>query len=232
MSRVDCHVHTKASWDGLLDYRRCIAEAVAAGLDAVIVCDHNTLSGAEALRDMNPPFRVISGIELSTTDGELLAFFIRENIPARLPAEEAIARVHAQGALVVLPHPFVRTAANRIRPRNLERLVDLADAVEGFNGRNGRASTDEIGREWATRHGKPLTAGSDAHLPGGIGTAYLEIDDFSDAASFLANLPAARPVVTRRSSDLANVLGFARVLARLAFNRLHGTHSDPNERKG
>jgi len=231
MMRVECHVHTEASWDGLLDYRRFIAEAVAAGLDAVIVCDHNTLSGAEMLRGMNPPFRVISGIELSTTDGELLAFFIRENIPARLRAEEVIARVRAQGALVVLPHPFVRTAANRLRPRTLERVIDLVDAVEGFNGRNGRASMDELGREWAARHGKPLTAGSDAHLPGGIGTAYLEIDDFTDAAGFLANLPAARPVVTRRSSDLASVLGFAQVLARLAINRLHVARHDPQERK-
>lgn len=230
--RVDCHVHTQASWDCLLNYRDFVADAVANRIDAVIVCDHNTLAGVEALQKMNPPFRVIPGAEITTSEGELLGFFIREVVPLRCSPEEAIKRLHDQGALAVLPHPFVRTALNRLRPRALERLADLVDAVEGANGRNNRPAADEISHEWAARHGKPLTAGSDAHLPGWVGMTHIEIEDFTDAADFLAKLPAARLVVIRRASVWASTYGFVRALAHLAVDRIRGPRQSTEERDG
>ncbi len=46
--------------------------------------------------------------------------------------------------------------------------------------------------EIAARYGLPSGAGSDAHDPGGIGTAYLEMPDFDGPREFLAKLATAQ----------------------------------------
>ncbi len=229
MMRVDCHVHTAASWDCLTTYDQFIADGIAAGLQAAVVCDHNTLAGARVLARRNPPFRIVPGIEINTRDGELLGLFVRELVPPALSTEETIARLHAQGALAVIPHPFVDTALHRLRPAVVARVIGLVDAIEGANGRNSDVVADQAARELAMRHGKPITAGSDGHLAGGLGSAFLEIDDFTDAAGFLAALPAARQVVLHRSTAWRNSMSFGYALVRAGIRSLRG-RSVPLER--
>ncbi len=236
MIRVDCHNHTNASWDALTSIDDYIRDAVAANLDAVIVTDHNTLDGVKLLQDRNPPFRVIPGIEINTKDGELLGYFVEEAPPTGKSVEWTISFLHEQGALVVLPHIFAKTAPVRLQPPALWRALELADAVEGFNARVETAAADALARETAARFGKPLTAGSDAHVPGDLGRANLEIAEFSDAAGYLANLATARPVLIKRSTRIENLYNFARIVIitrqipkmmrdLLGFTRLGGTEN-------
>lgn len=207
MTRIDCHNHTCSSWDTRTSHRRYVADAVAAGLDAVIVTDHHTLDGVARLRALNPPFRVIPGVEVLTADGEILAFFIEELPPLKRPVEETIDFVHAHGGLVSIPHPFVVTAHLRLQRAKLPVALEMADAVEGLNARNESPRADDLARELAARFGKPITAGSDAHLPGCVGRAFLEMEDFHSPAEFLAGLRRARPVLRRRSTLLFNIIG-------------------------
>jgi predicted metal-dependent phosphoesterase TrpH len=129
-----------------------------------------------------------------------------------------VAWTRERGGVVVLPHPFGRLATERVRQPNLARAAELVDAVEGLNARNDWAPGDVQALELAARFGKPLTAGSDAHLPGELGSGYLLIEPFADAREFLANLPGAQPALHRRRLLTENVLGVARiVLTRAAW---------------
>jgi predicted metal-dependent phosphoesterase TrpH len=76
---------------------------------------------------------VIVGEEILTTQGELLAAFVTEEIPARLSPLETIHRLRAQGAFISVSHPF-----DGHRGWQLEALLEIAplvDAVEVFNAR-------------------------------------------------------------------------------------------------
>ncbi|MDP8225751.1 MAG: PHP domain-containing protein [Candidatus Lernaella stagnicola] len=212
MIRIDCHSHSAASWDALTLFDQYLRDAESAGLDAVIVTDHNTLDGYHRLREIDSPVRLIPGVEINTRDGEVLAYFVDEAPPAGRSVEWTVDFIHDHGGLVVLPHIFARSAPVRLRPPALWRALELCDAVEGLNARVESASADARAVEYAARFGKPLTAGSDAHVPGDLGRAYLQMEDFEGPADFLAKLAAARPVLHRRSTMLENLVNFARIV--------------------
>jgi len=212
MMRIDCHCHTMSSWDALTDHAGLLRDAAAAGLDAIIVTDHGTLDGVRRLMDLGGPVRVIPGVEVPTADGEFLACFVDREPPRGKSVLFTIDYVHDHGGVAVIPHPFALAATERVRARHLPAACERADAIEGYNARTHRPGPDERARELAARLGKPLTAGSDAHLPGCVGRAYLEMPDFTDAADFLAKLPTARPVLVRRATLWENLSGVARTL--------------------
>jgi predicted metal-dependent phosphoesterase TrpH len=208
MMTVDCHSHTIASWDGILDPRRYIDDAVAAGLDAVIVTDHHTFEGVEMLRALDPPLRIISGVEVNTVIGEILVYFVEEMPPLFRPLEETVDWVHNHGGLAVVPHPYALTAIARIRPPACWRAFELVDAIEGVNARNESAQGDARAQRIAQRYGKPITAGSDAHVENRLGRAHLRIEPFADAAEFLANLPRAQALIRRRGTFAENMVDY------------------------
>lgn len=80
---VDLHVHTPASRDvdvqsyGATEARQVVDAAIEAGLHAIAVTDHNTAGWcdlmAEAARDTQ--LVVLPGVELSTSEGHLLAIW-------------------------------------------------------------------------------------------------------------------------------------------------------------
>ena len=99
MVKVDFHVHTRFSPDSLTSLGAALRAARRRGLARLVIPDHNTIAGALEARRLAPDF-VIVGEEVMTTEGELLAYFLEEEVPAGLPPEEALARLRAQGAFV------------------------------------------------------------------------------------------------------------------------------------
>jgi predicted metal-dependent phosphoesterase TrpH len=197
--RVDCHVHTVASGDSVLHADELLERARAAGVDVVFVTDHHAVTEAQRLAVVsNQRPRVIVGEEIRTPAGELLGLFLTERIPYVLPVDEVIDRIHAQGGLVCLPHPYdpVRASVAAIADRLCES--GRVDAVEVFNAKAGTPDVNERASELARRHGLPGTAGSDAHDPDGVGAAYLEMPDFRTPEEFLAGLSHAKVVGTLR----------------------------------
>ena len=197
--RVDCHVHTVASGDSVLRADDLVERARAAGIDVVFVTDHHAVDEAQRLAtvyDQGP--RVLVGEEIRTPAGELLGLFLTERIPYVLPVDEVIDRIHAQGGLVCLPHPYdlVRASVGAIADGLCES--GRVDAVEVFNAKAGTPDLNDRAAELARRHGLPGTAGSDAHDPDGVGAAYLEMPDFNTPQEFLAGLARAKVVGTLR----------------------------------
>lgn len=166
---LDLHNHTSWSFDCSMDPARVVRVARARGLDAIAITDHGEIGGAlEAREAAAGSILVIVGEEIDTAAGDILGLFLREKIEAEDPME-AIAAIHAQGGVAVLPHPFSKRASIE------DRVARALDACEGFNARHsGVASVEGTEgeprvREFARRFDLSLTAGSDAHFAREIG---------------------------------------------------------------
>ena len=104
MIKVDFHVHSIASKDSLSKGEKLLARAKELGLGKLILTDHNTTAGALELQKRYPDF-VIVGEEILTTKGEILAVFVKEELPKGIEPPEAIRRLRDQGAFISLSHP-------------------------------------------------------------------------------------------------------------------------------
>ncbi len=213
MWKVDLHVHTKFSKDSLAEPEEMIAAAKAAGMDKIAITEHNNIAGALAAKEIDPDF-VIVGEEVMTTDGEIIAYFVQEEVPPGLPPKEAIARLREQGAIISIPHPLDSIRRSAMKLNNALRIIYEVDAIEVFNSRVlPLYGINNHEAEWlADRYGKLRTAGSDAHTPAEVGHAYVEMPPFSTAEEFKESL-AQGTVYGRYSSP---VVHFASTYAKWA----------------
>lgn len=175
--KVDFHCHTIYSPDSLSDPARLVKRARACGLDRLVITDHNTIRGALAAQQIDPEL-VIVGEEVLTTRGELLAAFVKEEIPRGLAPKEAIARLREQGAFISVSHPFDLMRHGWELPDLLD-IIPWVDAIEIFNARCLRMQTNEQALVFAREQGVAGTVGSDAHLLREVGAASLIIGPFS-----------------------------------------------------
>ncbi len=182
------HTHTEHSRDCQTPIAAQARAIVAAGLDAVCVTDHDTVAGALALREIADGFRVIVGEEITTRDGEILGLFLSEPIPPELSAEETAARVHDQGGIVCVPHPFSRNRPRHLRRDVLDRIWPQVDALEILNARELSAADNRKAQRFAEERRLAGAAGSDAHRSEDVGRAYVEMEDFDSAQDFLESL--------------------------------------------
>jgi predicted metal-dependent phosphoesterase TrpH len=167
---------------------------VASGLDVLCITDHNSLKGALELAD-RLPCRVVIGEELRTHAGEIIGLFLTEHVPFGISPREAAERIRAQGGVVYVPHPFDPMRRNMAEPALLDLVsAGLVDALEVFNAKTSLGHLNERAAAFAADWGLPGGAGSDAHVPDALGSAYAEMPDFTDAASFLASLRTAHIV--------------------------------------
>jgi len=80
--KADFHIHTpesKCYSDSIATFERIIEAAVAAGLQAIAVTDHNTKLGIDPVRKLghDTELAIFPGIEISTKAGHVLAIFDR-----------------------------------------------------------------------------------------------------------------------------------------------------------
>ena len=191
--KVDLHVHTCYSKDSLTSLEAIIETCQRRGLDKVAITDHNTITGALALREMAPEL-VIVGEEIKTPAGEFIAYFLEEEIPRGLSPQETIARIRAQGGVVGVSHPLDRLRREAMRWANLMEIIDQVDALEAFNARTIFPADNRRAEELARQRGLLVTAGSDAHTAAEIGQAYVEMPPFNDKEGFMQSLAQGRIV--------------------------------------
>ena len=193
---LEFHCHTIFSKDSLTSPELLVRACQRKGIDRVVVTDHNTIRGALIAQAIDPQ-RVIVGEEIMTQRGELLAAFVKEEIPPGLPPMEAIVRLREQGAFISVSHPFDYTRSGHWTPDDLRRIAPLVDAVEVFNARCFSAGMDERAGEFAREHNLLGTVGSDAHTAFELGGAVQELPPFHDAITLRIALRQARYRVSR-----------------------------------
>lgn len=186
--RVDLHTHTMWSGDSTTTPDEFAPALAASGLDVVCITDHNAIAGAVELAD-RLECRVIVGEELRTAAGEIIGLFLTERVPMGVAHLDAARMIRDQGGVVYVPHPFDPMRRN-LREDALYELAeaDLIDAIEVINAKTSLQSLNRRAAEFAAEFGIVAGAGSDAHVPDALGSAWVEIDDFATPMEFLAAL--------------------------------------------
>lgn len=196
--KIDLHVHTCYSYDAVTTLEEVVAYSKKRGLNGVAITDHDTLKGALKLQQKNN-FLIIPGMEISTRQGHVLAINITTPIPPALDVHETIERIHEAGGVAVAAHPTT------LAKGGLRRKIGSGfDAIEVINSSAVPFFFSVyLNRKIAERFSLPQTAGSDAHCPFEIGTAYTivdansKLDEIVEAIRKGATVPYGKPIPWR-----------------------------------
>jgi predicted metal-dependent phosphoesterase TrpH len=206
-------MHTDHSSDCATPVEVLLATAKARGLGAIAVTDHNEISGALDAEAKAEGIKVIVAEEVKTAEqGEVIGLFIREKIPRGMTLGETIAEIRRQGGLVYVPHPFDRMHAVPDYEHLLGVIEDV-DAIEVFNPRVAIAEYNEEALRFAAKYRIPAGAGSDAHVPQGLGSVRIRMRDFDGPEEFLASLREADIIRRPASLLLVQALKFLQTKA-------------------
>lgn len=214
MLKADLHVHTRYSIDCYMSLSTLITTCEKKDITCIAVTDHGTTKGAREL-SKSAPFKVVIGEEILTPHGEIMGLFLQYDIQDKITVEEAIKQIRQQGGLICIPHPFDKFRPSAFRDgRMLEYAADQSDIIEVFNSRSLFPGTEGKARDLAKRHGKLMSAGTDAHSSLEIGYTYVEMDDFNTTEEFLLSLSHGT-ICGKKTSPFLHILS---TTARLAKN--------------
>jgi predicted metal-dependent phosphoesterase TrpH len=196
MGLADLHLHTIYSYDGTASLSAVLSRAKQLGLDVIAITDHDEIKGALKAMELAPNYgvEVIPGIEITTADGDLLAFFITEKVDAGLSLIETVLRVRELGGVCVAPHPMAggmgmkslkgRTILKALRnPLVAETLI----GIEAYNATALDRISNHYANILATRLHIAKTGSSDAHIIDTIGFGATEFEGHT-AADLLSAL--------------------------------------------
>lgn len=201
---VELHAHTIYSRDCLIRLEDIQGICQRQGIDRLAITDHDTAVAALELARLYPTL-IIPGQEIKTTQGELLAWYIREEVPPNLSPQETIARLRTQGAVIGVPHPFDRYRRSAWRLEDLLAIVEQVDVIEVFNARCLHNDDNRRALAFAQEHGKLMSSGSDAHMPMEYGRAAMKVPPFHNNADGLRQVLSKAIRQERLSSPLAHL---------------------------
>jgi predicted metal-dependent phosphoesterase TrpH len=159
-------------------------------LDYIAITDHNTLDFALAARAALGK-AIIVGEEITTREGELIGLFLQSVIPGGLSSADTVIRIHSQGGLVYVPHPF-ETVRSGITLSALNSIAAEVDIIEVHNGRAVFQNRGAQAKAWAQARRTAGAASSDTHGWHGWGNTYSSIDRAPEADTLPDVLQAAR----------------------------------------
>lgn len=176
MGLTDLHLHTIYS-DGTSTVAAVLSMARTRNLNVVAITDHDTLKGVAEARALAPVIgvEVISGCEISTADGHLLALFIEKPIPAHRPLLDTLRLVREQGGLCIVPHPMAQGVSS-LMPGIIAKAIhtpllnDTLVGIEVYNASLLTPSTNRKARILCEQFGLSPVAGSDAHIATAVGS--------------------------------------------------------------
>ncbi len=206
--RIDTHVHSEKSFDSEQSLNIIAAEAKKKGIDGVCICDHNIPFVDSTVID---GVMIFGGIEISTEYGHVLGLFIKEHVGPIRSYDEAISRIKDAGGIAVLAHPYENGKISKeYLDERLDNLVYMLDGIEVVNSRATQyvKRANEYALEAAERNNRPRFAGSDAHLPSEVGSAYaeLEVEEKSEEAVRAALLADTARIFTTGTVKRKNVI--------------------------
>lgn len=187
---VDFHCHTDSSADSNIHLDNLIEECDRKGIQKIAITDHNRIDGALGAASRWPT-RIVPGLEIMTTRGELIAYYLKAPVESGLTPLETIESLKAQGAIISVSHPFDRWRNGGWKESWLLEILPYLDAFEIFNAHCINEKPNLIAKGFALRHQLVGMAGSDAHYIDEVGIAGLRMIDFNDATSLRQSLQSA-----------------------------------------
>ena len=239
MGKADLHIHTRAgdgldSIEAILDY---VEERT--DLDVIAITEHDDVAVSLAAREVwargGYRFDLVTGVEVTTLEGHVVALYLEDPLPSLRRVEETVEAVRRQGGVCFVPHPM-SWLTRSIGPHALDRLharrrdglwfdgIELATASPAAPLYLSRAN-----RVNDLRYRLPSVGASDAHFVQAIGSAYTEFDGSSSAdlrAAFSDGaiagrsgvFPSLRDVGLRRALSVP-LAGLAATPRRLGWRR-------------
>lgn len=175
MLKYDLHTHTHYSKCSNMKPEVLLKTAKKRGLNGIAVTDHYTIEGALKVKKLNKDkdFEVIVGDEISTPDGDVLAYYLHK--PVKSTDFFGVGdEVKKQDGLLIIPHPF-RTSINPYHKFKLpfKEVKNKIDAIECFNARMLFSGGNKKANDIANKLNIAKTGGSDAHFKFEIATGYM-----------------------------------------------------------
>jgi predicted metal-dependent phosphoesterase TrpH len=173
MPRADPHCHTLSS-DGMVTPAELVQAAVAAKLDLIAVTDHDTMASVSEAQKRGAAvgLAVVAGQEITTAwpaQTHVMGWFLEKPVKRGMSLGETVAAIHDQGALAIIPHPFMPVYFGSIQPGMLRRLIEKhhVDGIEtSFTapiGARRLRALDEFYTQNLERLGAAV-GGSDCHF--------------------------------------------------------------------
>jgi predicted metal-dependent phosphoesterase TrpH len=176
-------MHSELS-DGLSSIEAILDSAERAGLDVIALTDHDDVRGAFEMRELaarrSSPVEVVTGAEVTTRSGHLLALWIEEEIPMFCSLAQALDLIHKAGGIAIAPHPlsYLTFSIGEGALRQVGAHGDGARMVDAIELRNpsyaGRVRASRA--LWLNTHVLRIaeTGSSDAHHAALVGTCWTD----------------------------------------------------------
>ena len=185
MGLADLHVHTIYSYDGTASVPAVLTRARQIGLDVIAITDHDEIAGSLKALEFASKYgvEVITGSEITTAEGDLLALNITEKIRRGLPLTETVLKVGELGGFCIAPHPMAGgigmkslSAYSILKALRNAEIARTLIAIESYNATTLDRLSNQYARILAERLNITQTASSDAHVVESIGLGATEFD--------------------------------------------------------
>jgi predicted metal-dependent phosphoesterase TrpH len=178
IGRADMHMHTNVS-DGAADVQTLLARVSTLDLDVIAITDHDRLDATLWAYDHRDQynFDVVPGLEVTSYEGHVLAWWVTTPIPPRLSLEETVQAIHEAGGVAILAHPFHVHVSETRRGfqrywRNMGLIEQIGfDGVEVSNAGIILPGVNLIARRAVRSLAVAQVGNSDAHTLNGIGSS-------------------------------------------------------------
>jgi len=184
--RIDLHTHTDHSFDCRIPIEELIRTAEKNRLDAIAICDHDTMSAIGIAEKISDRILIIPGMEMSCENGiHIVGLFLKGEIVSK-NILDVIDEIHSQGGLALLPHPFRpnsgllygRYKNGLLSGEETGKVLSKVDLIEAVNFRCPGEAMLETDRYLKSYPGLPQVAVSGAHTVSEVGRAFLELENF------------------------------------------------------
>jgi hypothetical protein len=185
MGFADLHIHTIYSYDGTASVPAVLKRAQQIGLDVIAITDHDEIAGAFKAVELAPKYglEIIPAIEITTAEGDLLAFNVMQKIQRDRPLIETILKVGELGGFCIAPHPMAEgigmkslSAYSILRAARNADVARILIGIETYNATTLDKMSNHYARILANRLNLTQTASSDAHVVEAIGLGTTEFD--------------------------------------------------------
>jgi len=184
MGLSDLHIHSIHSWDGTATLSAILKyTAEETKLNVIAITDHDEIIGALKAEQIahNYGIEVVTGSEVSTADGHLLALYIREKIPAGMPLVETVRYVGELGGICIAAHPMAAgahslSADTIIKALRIPEIARILVGIEAINGGLFHQSSNFLATILAELLPVASVANSDSHVLQTIGYGMTEFE--------------------------------------------------------
>jgi predicted metal-dependent phosphoesterase TrpH len=185
MGLADLHTHTIYSYDGTASVPAVLNRARQIGLDILAITDHDEINGALNALELAPDFgiEVIPGIEITTAEGDLLAYNILQKVDRGQSLIDTVLKVGALGGFCIAPHPMAGgfgmkslSAYSIMKALRNREVSKILVGIETYNA----TAIDKMSNHYAHILGEHLgiakLGNSDAHVTEAIGLGATEFE--------------------------------------------------------